>query len=44
MKNKTEKKLDEEFEQLGIKPGIYHFRKLYFILLKLRTKLYDNVL
>jgi len=25
MKNKTEKKLDEEFEQFGVKPRIYHF-------------------
>ena len=25
MKNKTEKKLDEEFERLGVKPRIYHF-------------------
>ncbi|MGB7532977.1 MAG: hypothetical protein WA977_08415 [Halobacteriota archaeon] len=28
MKSKTEKKLDEEFERLGIIPRIYHFRKL----------------
>ena len=25
MKTKTEKKLDEEFETLGVKPRIYHF-------------------
>jgi len=25
MKSKSEKKLDEEFEKLGIKPRVYHF-------------------
>ena len=28
MKSKIEKKLDEEFELLGIRPRIYHFRDL----------------
>ena len=28
MKSKIEKKLDEEFEKLGIRPRIYHFRDI----------------
>lgn len=29
MKSKTEKKLDEEFERIGVKPNVYHFRDIY---------------